>query len=95
MKTIKFIGGEPQQKQFVLAVRKNVNAYFRENGISTKGNLRLAIQTVVMLLLYLTPFALLFVIPMNAWTGLLMAALTGIGMAGVGMCILQAAVHGS
>jgi linoleoyl-CoA desaturase len=95
MKTIKFIGGEPRQKQFVLAVRKNVNAYFRDNGISTKGNLRLAIQTVVMLLLYLTPFALLFVIPMNAWTGLLMAALTGIGMAGVGMCIMHDAVHGS
>lgn len=95
MKTIKFVCGDARQKQFALAVRRNVNEYFRNNGISVKGNLRLAIQTIVMLSLYLVPFVLLFTIPMNAWTALLMAALIGAGMAGIGMCVMHDAVHGS
>jgi linoleoyl-CoA desaturase len=95
MKTIKFIGSDPRQKQFALTVRKNVNEYFRNNGISIKGNLRLTVQTIVMLLLYISPFALLFIIPMNAWVGMLMAVLIGIGMAGVGMCVMHDAAHGS
>ena len=48
MKTIKFVCSDKQQKQFAAAVRKNVNDYFREGGISIKGNLSLAIQTTVM-----------------------------------------------
>lgn len=95
MQTIKFVCNDAKQKQFALAVRKNVNAYFREKNISIKGNLRLAIQTIVMLSLYVFPFALVFIIPMNAWVGLLMAALSGAGMAGVGMCVMHDAVHGS
>ncbi|HEY6913445.1 MAG TPA: hypothetical protein VI413_02125, partial [Paludibacter sp.] len=95
MKTIKFVCSDPRQKQFAVSVRKNVNSYFRSNGISIKGNLRLAIQTTVMLLLYLSPFVLLIVIPMNAWIAMLMAALIGTGMAGVGMCVMHDAIHGS
>src|SRR6476620_7590292 len=95
MKTIKFVCGDARQKQFALAVRKNVNAYFRENGISVKGNRRLAIQTIVMLSLYVVPFVLLFTIPMSAWMALLMAAIVGVGMAGIGMCVMHDAIHGS
>jgi linoleoyl-CoA desaturase len=95
MKTIKFVCKDARQKQFAMAVRKNVNEYFREKGLSTKGNLRLAIQTVVMLSIYIVPFALVFILPMNGWLALLMAILTGIGMAGIGMCVMHDAVHGS
>lgn len=95
MKTIKFVGSDARQKQFALAVRKNVNDYFRNNGISIKGNARLVIQTIVMLSLYIIPFVLLFIVPMNAWIALLMAALIGAGMAGIGMCVMHDAVHGS
>ncbi|MGZ3952133.1 MAG: fatty acid desaturase family protein [Flavisolibacter sp.] len=48
-----------------------------------------------MLSLYIVPFVLLFIIPMNAWIGLLMAAVIGFGMAGVGMCVMHDAIHGS
>ncbi|KAA9041218.1 acyl-CoA desaturase [Ginsengibacter hankyongi] len=95
MKTMKFIGSDARQKEFALAVRKNVNDYFRDNGISIKGNARLVIQTIVMLSLYIIPFVLLFVVPMNAWLALLMVALIGAGMAGIGMCVMHDAVHGS
>lgn len=95
MKTIKFICTDPNQKQFAVAVRKNVNDYFRENNISVKGNLRMAIQTIVMLSLYIIPFVLLFFLPPNGWMGLLLVALSGAGMAGVGMCVMHDAVHNS
>lgn len=95
MKTIKFVCTDPLQKQFAQAVRKNVNDYFRKNSISIKGNLRLAIQTIVMLSLYIVPFVLVFIIPTNAWIALVMAALVGAGMAGIGMCVMHDAVHGS
>lgn len=95
MQTLKYVSPDSRQKQFAQAVRKNVNDYFRENNISIKGNTQLAIQTVVMLSVYIVPFALLFAIPMNAWMAFVMAVLSGAGMAGVGMCVMHDAVHNS
>jgi linoleoyl-CoA desaturase len=95
MKTIKFISDDIHQKQFASAVRKNVNDYFRNNGISTKGNLRLALQTTVMLFIYFAPFVLLFVLPMNIWIALIMWVIIGVGMSCIGMCVMHDAVHSS
>jgi len=95
MKAIKFVSNNTRQKQFALAVRKNVNDYFRQKGISTKGNLPMVIQTIVMLSIYIIPFVLLFIIPMNAWFAMLISILMGTGMAGIGMCVMHDAVHGS
>jgi len=95
MKTIKFVCHDDKQKQFAAAVRKNVHNYFREKGISTKGNAAMVGQTVVMLSLYIIPFVLIFTVPMNAWVALLMAFIIGAGMAGIGMCVMHDAVHNS
>lgn len=95
MKTIKFVCSDESQKQFAAAVRKNVNAYFKERNISIKGNLSLVIQTIAMLSIYIVPFILVLTIQMNAWFAILMAVLMGIGLAGIGMCVMHDAVHGS
>lgn len=95
MKTIKFICKDDRQKQFALAVRKNVTEYFRDKGISIKGNGRLVVQTVVMLSVYIIPFVLILLVPMNPWVALLLAAVIGVGMAGIGMCVMHDGVHGS
>jgi hypothetical protein len=55
MKTLKFVCNDKRQKEFAIAVRKNVNNYFKEKGISTKGNLPMVIQTIVMLSIYIVP----------------------------------------
>ena len=39
MQTLKFVSPDQKQHLFADAVRKNVNDYFKEKGISTKGNL--------------------------------------------------------
>jgi linoleoyl-CoA desaturase len=95
MKTIKFVSSDARQKQFAIAVRKNVNDYFTARKISTKGNLSLVIQTIVMLTTYILPFILVLTIPMKAWVALVMAVLMGTGMAGIGMCVMHDAVHGA
>lgn len=95
MKTIKFVCSDSRQKQFAAAVRKNVNDYFRTRGISTKANSDMIIQTAVMLLLYIIPFVLLMTVNMNAWIAIIMTVIMGIGMAGIGMCVMHDAVHGS
>jgi len=95
MKTIKFVGDEIWQKNFAAAVRQNVNNYFKERGISTKGNLVLLSQTVAMLALYIVPFILLLTTAMTTWLALAMTIIMGIGMAGIGMCVMHDAVHGS
>lgn len=95
MQTIKFSGDEPWQKQFAGAVRQRVNDYFKEKRISTKGNLSLYTQTAAMLLLYIVPFVLVLILPMSVWAGLLLVIVMGIGAAGIGMCVMHDAVHGS
>ena len=95
MQTIKFVAADASEHQFGIALRKNVNAYFKENGISTKGNLTLVLQTIVMLSLYIVPFFIICMVPMSAWLGLLLTVVMGIGVAGTGMCVMHDAVHGS
>jgi linoleoyl-CoA desaturase len=95
MKTIKFVCSDTNQKQFAAAIRKNVYAYFKERKISTKGNAAMVMQTIMMLSIYIAPFVLVLTLPMNIWLALLMTVLTGVGMAGIGMCVMHDAVHGS
>jgi linoleoyl-CoA desaturase len=95
MKTIKFVGNDTQHKQFAAALRKNVNDYFKEKGISTKGKLPLTIQTISMLAMYIVPFVLLMTLPFPGWVSALFTIIMGVGMAGIGMCVMHDAVHGS
>ncbi len=95
MHNIRYHASHPAQKHFATAVRANVNAYFKERGISPKGDARMAIKAVVMLSLYLLPFILLFVLPFSGWMALTVALVMGIGLAGIGMSVMHDAVHGS
>ncbi len=95
MKRIRFIGNDPIQKEFGIAVRKNVNSYFREKGISTKGNAAMYFKAIILLSVYIAPFVVLLTVPMNAWVALVLVILMGIGEAGVGMSVMHDAAHGA
>ena len=64
MKIIQF---ERDKSQFMSALRKNVNDYFKEKGISTKGNWKMVVKSAVMLSIYIAPFILMLLIPMDGW----------------------------
>lgn len=95
MKTIKFIGDSSVEKQFVATLRKNVNDYFKQKGISVKGNHTMYIKSVVMLSLYVLPFVLLLIVPMAAWVAVVFVIAMGIGEAGIGMSVMHDASHGA
>lgn len=95
METIKFVSANKREHEFAAAVRKNVSEYFKTNNITMKGNTTLIYQTVVMLSLYIIPFMLVLIISMSVWAALAAAIVMGIGMAGIGMCVMHDAVHGS
>ncbi|MBA3665677.1 MAG: fatty acid desaturase, partial [Bacteroidetes bacterium] len=93
MNTLKFI---PKDRTlFTAAVRKNVNDYFKANNISTKGNWKMILKSIVMLGLYIVPFILIMVSSMPAWIILPLSVIMGTGMAGIGMSVMHDAVHGS
>lgn len=92
-KQMKFISKD--KVQFAAAVRKNVNAYFKEKDISIKGNWQTVFKSVVMLTMYIAPFITLLIVPMNIWFMLPLVVLMGIGMAGTGMSVMHDGVHGA
>lgn len=95
MRTLKFVSDDLYEKQFSAALRNNVNNYFKDKGISTKGDFTLVTQTVAMPCLYIVPLVLILRTPMSTWVALLLVILMGIGTAGIGMCVMHDAVHGS
>ncbi|HXP48791.1 MAG TPA: fatty acid desaturase, partial [Bacteroidia bacterium] len=95
MQAIKFVPNHKEEHQFASVVRKRVNDYFKQKNISQKGNLTLVMQTIVNLCLYIVPFIVLLTVHVNVWIAAAMTAVMGIGIAGVGMCVMHDAVHGS
>lgn len=95
MKTLKFKSDNPSQRQFGIEVRKNVNLYFKEKGISTKGNSLMFLKTFIILSTYIIPFVILLIIPLNYFVAFFLLILMGIGEAGVGMSVMHDAAHGA
>jgi linoleoyl-CoA desaturase len=92
--TLKF--NNSTNRSFQTELRKRVDLYFKENKISKYGNLQLYIKTVFMFAAYLVPFFLIvFHVFDNKMIWLTLAALMGLGMAGIGMCVMHDANHGS
>jgi linoleoyl-CoA desaturase len=93
VKTVKFVNKD--KGQFAATLRKNVNNYFKEKGISTKGNFRMVFKSIAMLTIYLLPFVLMLTLPLSGWVIFPLSVLMGIGMSGIGMSVMHDAAHGS
>ena len=84
------------QTEFFKELRKNVNTYFKENNISRYANFNMKFKTVFMLSLYFVPFIMILTgVVSSPWWVMLMWALMGLGMAGIGFSIMHDANHGS
>lgn len=95
MKVVRFNSEDHVQRQFGAVLRKNVSLYFKENGISTKGDVTMVIKAVMMLSIYIAPFIILLTVPLGIWSALLLVVLMGIGEAGIGMSVMHDAAHGA
>ena len=83
-------------RTFQNELRKRVDMYFKDNNISKNGNLNMYLKTTFMFLLYFIPFFLiLFGITESRLSWLFLSLLMGLGMAGIGLCVMHDANHGS
>ncbi len=82
--------------EFIKELRKRVYAYFQENNLSTHANLNMKFKTVFMVSLYFAPLILMLTgLVTGLWPVMLMWALMGVGMSGIGMSVMHDANHGS
>ncbi|MFL5752533.1 MAG: fatty acid desaturase family protein [Bacteroidia bacterium] len=90
---IKFV---PKEKtNFFFTLRTRVDNYFRENNISKNADSSMVVKTLVLLIVYLVPFILILTAGFPWWGNMLLWALSGLGMAGIGMCVMHDANHGA
>ncbi len=80
---------------FFKTLNKRVNAYFKENKIKKTGDWRLHLKTAIMFAIFFTPYFLILTLGLPNWANLLLTAVMGIGMAGVGMNVMHDGNHGS
>lgn len=84
------------QRDFVTALNKRVNEYFKLNEISKHGNSEMFIKTFCMFVLYLLPYSLILTGVVTSTIGLLcMTVFMGLGVAGIGLAVMHDANHGA
>jgi linoleoyl-CoA desaturase len=90
---VKFVNKD--KSLFFPTLRKRVDAYFTENNLSKTGNSQLLTKSIVLLLLYLVPFAGLLAFTPGLGISLILWFVMGIGVAGVAMSVMHDANHGA
>ncbi len=83
-------------RQFYTELKKRVDTYFKENKLSKNGNINMYLKTVFMFAAYFVPYLL---ITLNVFDSkliwFLLSVLMGFAMAGIGLCVMHDANHGS
>jgi linoleoyl-CoA desaturase len=82
---------------FYDALKKKVDAYFKDNNIEMHGTNDMYRKTVVIILMYLLPYAVMVsgVATATSWLFYALWALMGVGMAGIGTAVMHDSNHGS
>lgn len=93
MQTIRFTASEPSD--FHKALRQRVNNYFKSNNLSRHANANMVFKTIFMMCLYIVPFIMINTVVSVGWVALIMWALMGFGLAGIGLSIMHDANHGA
>ena len=92
---VKFVENDPAKAAFFNTLRGRVNDYFTDNHISKYGNGAMIWKTIILLLGYTLPIAAIVLLHTPFGISLLLWAVTGIFMAGVGMSVMHDANHGA
>jgi linoleoyl-CoA desaturase len=82
--------------EFSETLKKRVNLYFKTNGISKYANLGMYLKTALMLTMFIGPLIVLN-LGLVASPALVFSLyiISGLGTAGIGMCVMHDANHGS
>lgn len=81
---------------FAQALRKKVNSYFTEKGISKYANVEMVIKSIAMFSFYFVPyFLVIFNFSESGWVNLMLWSIMAIGMSGIGFSVMHDANHGA
>lgn len=95
MKPLQFIDKDKNKLLFFSTLRNRVDGYFKENKISKNYNNSMVTKTIVLLAMYLVPFSCILIFTPQPVYVILLFALMGIALAGIGMSIMHDANHGA
>ncbi len=90
-KRIKFIN--KNKTVFFDTLKSRVDNYFKENNISQYANGKMVFKSFVMLCIYFVPYALIMTQDMSLTSMWICTLIMGLGLAGLGMCIMHDANH--
>lgn len=82
-------------KEFFRTLKKRVDSYFTEKGISRHGNLEMIIKMIVILGTTITSLTLLLTVAMPTWLFFITWGVLGFSCALIGLNICHDAIHGS
>jgi linoleoyl-CoA desaturase len=91
--TIKF--SQNHNEEFYKVLRQRVNEYFKKNQISRYANANMVFKTIFMAALYFVPYVFLVALVSNPIIIMILWALMGFGMAGLGLSVMHDANHGA
>ena len=96
MENTKILRFNNNNRNFYNELKRRVDLYFKENKVDRNGNLNMYLKTLFMFSAYLGPYFLIASnVSDNKMVWLLLAGLMGLGMAGIGLCVMHDANHGS
>ncbi|HEY4651326.1 MAG TPA: acyl-CoA desaturase, partial [Pontibacter sp.] len=90
---VKFVNKD--KNLFFATLRKRVDAYFQDNNLPKSGNATMVIKSAVLLLAYVIPFVLLLAFQPSLVISLLLWAIMGVCLAGIGMSVMHDGNHGA
>jgi linoleoyl-CoA desaturase len=84
------------RNEFFITLNQRVNQYFKTNKIERTANWHMVVKTIFMLTLYFTPYFMVLAGAFaSTWQLMLIYAVQGLGVAGIGLSIMHDANHGS
>lgn len=93
---IRYKFSRKEDEIFWKTLRSRVNEYFTSNDISRDANSQMVVKTIMLFVMYLTPyFLLLFAGITTVWLLMALWTLLGLGKAFIGTSVMHDALHGS
>lgn len=94
-KSLRFQVQNKEQRQFYTTLNKRINRYFKDNQLSKKANAEMVVKSIIFIATYVGAFILILALQPGWGAAMLLWALMGIGIAGIGMSIMHDAIHGA
>ncbi|MDQ3048990.1 MAG: acyl-CoA desaturase [Bacteroidota bacterium] len=80
---------------FFNALKAKVDTYFKSNNIKETGNFKLYLKTIILSLTAITLYTTLVFFTPEVWISLILCALLGVNLAGIGFNVMHDGAHGS